>query len=107
MPYGLDMGSKASRGPKKSGFLRPRRVGPYSGVGTFEKGWFRDVRYEVPGYGPSVVPGIFSRDLGGPIPDREFGNSPGFRQPNESRWSEVDRELGESRSGIRRESIGN
>ena len=49
MPYGLDMGSKASRGPKKSGFLRPRRFGPYSGVGTFEKGRFRDARYEVPG----------------------------------------------------------
>ena len=49
MPYGLDMGSEASRGPKKSGFWRPRRCGPYSGVGTFKKGWFRDARYEVPG----------------------------------------------------------
>ena len=49
MPYGLDMGSEASRGPKKSGFWRPRRFGPYSGVGTFKKGWFRDARYEVPG----------------------------------------------------------
>ena len=49
MHYGLDMGSEALRGPKKSDFFRPRRFGPYSGVGTFEKGRFADARYGVPG----------------------------------------------------------
>ena len=49
MHYGLDMGSEALRGPKKSGFFRPPRFGPYSGVGTFEKGRFADARYGVPG----------------------------------------------------------
>ena len=49
MHYGLDMGFEALRAPKKSDFFRPRRFGPYSGVGTFEKGRFRDARYEVPG----------------------------------------------------------
>ena len=36
--------------PKSRGFfLRPRRFCPHSGVGTFEKGRFRDARHEVPG----------------------------------------------------------
>ena len=43
MHYGLDMGSEALRGPKKSGFFRPPRFGPYSGVGTFEKGRFAEI----------------------------------------------------------------